>query len=125
MILDTNAVSALAGRDPDLLRLPEAREPPVLSFVAVAGFRYGLLGSTRAEVGLRFLQELEAAVPILPPDREFLMQYSIAADALKRSGKPIPQNDMWTPALCLRHDRQVVSRDRHFDFVPGVLRIDW
>jgi predicted nucleic acid-binding protein len=44
---------------------------------------------------------------------------------LKRMGKPIPANDLWIAALCRQHSFPLSSRDRHFDVVPGIKRIEW
>jgi len=46
-------------------------------------------------------------------------------DELKRSGRPIPGNDLWIAALARQHALPLLSRDRHFDLVPGVQRIGW
>jgi tRNA(fMet)-specific endonuclease VapC len=64
-------------------------------------------------------------MPILYPDAQTLEDYSRIADQLKRSGKPIPQNDMWTAALALQTGMPVLTRDRHFDFVEGISRVGW
>jgi tRNA(fMet)-specific endonuclease VapC len=44
---------------------------------------------------------------------------------LKRMGKSIPTNDLWISALCRQHSLPLLSRDRHFDVVPGNKRIEW
>jgi predicted nucleic acid-binding protein len=44
---------------------------------------------------------------------------------LKRTGKPIPTNDLWIAALCRQHNLPLLSRDRHFDLVAGLRRIGW
>ena len=125
MILDTNAVSALADRDTALLAILGEAERAVLSFVSVAEFRFGLLGSKKGELGTAFLEALTAAMPILYPDSQTMACYSQIADQLKRSGTSIPQNDMWTAALAMQTGMPVLSRDRHFDFVEEVERLEW
>ena len=42
---------------------------------------------------------------------------------LKRSGNPIPPNDVWIAALARQHTLPVLSNDGHFDVVEGVRRI--
>jgi len=37
-------------------------------------------------------------------------------------GTPIPDNDLWIAAMSLEHDLALVTRDRHFDRIPQVLR---
>ena len=44
---------------------------------------------------------------------------------LKRKGRPIPTNDIWIAALCRQHSLPLLSRDRHFDLVPGIRRVGW
>jgi predicted nucleic acid-binding protein len=44
---------------------------------------------------------------------------------LKRSGAPIPSNDLWIAALCRQHALPLLSRDRHFDSVKGLRRVGW
>jgi len=50
--------------------------------------------------------------------------YAAMGLELKRMGKSIPANDLWIAALSRQHFLPLVSRDRHFDFVAGVQRID-
>lgn len=125
MILDTNAVSALADRDAGLLALLDGADRAFLSFVAVAEFRFGLLGSKKGEAGIIFLEALTASIPTLYPDAQTVDDYSRIADQLKRSDRPIPQNDMWTAALALQTGMPVLTMDRHFDFVEGIARVGW
>ena len=47
------------------------------------------------------------------------------AVALKKSGRPIPANDAWISALALEHRLPVLTRDAHFDAVPGLERVGW
>jgi tRNA(fMet)-specific endonuclease VapC len=44
---------------------------------------------------------------------------------LKSAGTPIPSNDVWIAALCRQHRLPLLSRDRHFDGVPGIRRLAW
>jgi len=125
MILDTNSLSALAARDRALLRLLGTADALFISFVAVAEFQFGLLGSTRPQAGIALLDQLCANVPVLYPEAETLAHYAAIADQLKRIGHPVPHNDIWTAALARQHALPVLSRDRHFDFIDGIQRLDW
>ena len=125
MILDTNAVSALAAKDPSIIAVIAGDPATRLPFVTYAEFRYGLLGSSRPEAGNRLLKELVARFPILLPDPATLEEYAVIKDGLKRGGRKIPENDIWIAALARQHTMAVLSRDRHFDFVEGVERIGW
>ena len=125
MILDTNAVSAMADRNPALLQVIGAANQIMLSFVSAAEFRYGLLGSSKPDPGLQLIQRLEATIPVFFPDSQTLEHYAWIADHLKRKGRPIPHNDIWTAALARQHSLPILSTDRHFDFIDGIQRLAW
>ncbi|MGB0743056.1 MAG: PIN domain-containing protein [Opitutales bacterium] len=125
MILDTNAISALADADLALEEKLAAAPRPALPYIAHAEFRYGLLGSTRPEAGLKVLAQLQSILPMLFPDFATLEIYAQLKDQLKKSGHKIPENDLWIAALAQQHDMPILSKDHHFDHVPGIQRIDW
>jgi len=64
-------------------------------------------------------------VTVFDIDEETTHHHAEIALELKASGKPIPGNDLWIAALCRQHALPLISRDRHFDFVRGLKRIDW
>jgi predicted nucleic acid-binding protein len=51
--------------------------------------------------------------------------YAASGVTLTRSGRPIPANDAWIAALALQHRLPILSRDEHFDVVPGLNRRSW
>jgi tRNA(fMet)-specific endonuclease VapC len=53
------------------------------------------------------------------------MSYAAVRMELKKAGTPIPSNDVWIAALCRQHSLPIVSRNRHFDAVPGLRRLHW
>lgn len=125
MILDTNAISALADADPDIARVLGDTTDAALPFIAYAEFRYGLHGSSRPEIGMQQLVQLAKNLPLLFPNFDTLEIYAQLKDQLKRKGRNIPENDLWIAALARQHDSPVLSQDRHFDYVPSIRRIGW
>ncbi|MGE3842006.1 MAG: PIN domain-containing protein [Vicinamibacterales bacterium] len=51
--------------------------------------------------------------------------YAEVRAALKKCGRPIPANDVWIAALALEHRLPVLTRDAHFEAVPGLARVAW
>jgi predicted nucleic acid-binding protein len=62
---------------------------------------------------------------VLAVDEGTARHYADIRDELKRGGRPIPAKDLWIAALARQHALPLLSRDRHFDSVPGVMRIGW
>ncbi len=62
---------------------------------------------------------------VLNIDEETTHSYSAIGLELKKKGKPIPANDLWIAALCRQHSLPLLSRDLHFDVIPGLRRVAW
>ena len=125
MILDTNALSAfidgdeaLGGRLTDVVTL-------AIPVIVLGEFRYGIKGS-------KLRRRYEAWLDDHLPDFEILLvtaatavAYADVRSSLKRAGRPIPANDAWIAALAVEHHLDILSRDEHFDAVPGIRRESW
>lgn len=125
MILDTNALSAAADREPGALAVVAGAERLAVPVIVLGEYRLGIAQSRHRAAYEKWLREWVAAVTVLDVDRETARHYATIGLELKRAGKPIPVNDIWMAALCRQHALSVVSRDHHFDWVAGIQRVDW
>ncbi|MCC5847848.1 MAG: PIN domain-containing protein [Verrucomicrobia bacterium] len=125
MILDTNAVSALQAKDAKLIAQIENEPSLILNLISLGEYRFGVDGSRYRTSILQWLESLIQRSTLLSPDLGTLPHYSRIRHELKSAGTPIPANDVWIAALCRQHVMPVLSRDTHFDKVPGLLRIEW
>ncbi len=125
MILDTNALSAIA--DGDRAINPIVLDAPVLALpvVVLGEYRFGIAQSSRRSSNERWLRAYLPTYLVLHITEETTEQYAELRLELKRIGKPIPANDVWIAALCRQHRLPLLSRDRHFDVVPRLQRIGW
>lgn len=125
MILDTNAVSALLAGDPGLADVlgPEPRHH--LPVIVLGEYRYGLRRSDRRTSLETLLATLVQQCTVLPVDESTTETYAQVRHELREKGRPIPENDVWIAALARQHHQPVVSRDVHFDEVPGLRRLSW
>ena len=125
LILDTNALSAAADRDPGALEVVAMAERLAVPVIVLGEYRLGISQSRRRTEYENWLREWVEAVTVLNIDEETTRHYAAIGLELKRSGKPIPANDLWIAALCRQHSLPLISRDRHFDLVRGLERIAW
>lgn len=125
MILDTNAISAWAERNPSAWRLIEAQPILCLPVIVLGEFRFGLRGSRKRSVLEPQLDFLERTVRVLDITRETAAVYAAVRYELKQRGKPIPENDVWIASLARQHGYTIMSQDIHFDAVPGIRRLSW
>ena len=125
MILDTNALSGAADGDPGALEIIAGAERIAVPVIVLGEYRLGIAQSRHRKEYEEWLREWVAAVTVLDVDRETTYQYSKIGLELKKIGKPIPSNDLWIAALCGQHSLPLLSRDRHFDVVSGLKRLEW
>ncbi len=125
MILDTNALSAAAEREPSALEVVARAERLAIPVIVLGEYRLGIAQSRHRVSYENWLREWTAAVSVLDIDDDTTHSYAAIGLELKKKGKPIPANDLWIAALCRQYSLPLLSRDRHFDFVSGLRRIDW
>ncbi len=125
MILDTNALSALAQKDRDLLaRLGDARRL-VVTLISLGEFKYGIAHSRLRDELEDWLQSFLQRVEVFCPDVGTLPHYVDVRSELRQAGTPIPANDCWIAALVRQHRLPLLSRDQHFDLVDDIRRLEW
>ncbi len=125
MILDTNALSAAADEDPAVISVVANADEIALPVIVLGEYRYGLAQSRNRSGYESWLAGLLNDCIVLDINEATTHHYADINLELRRIGKPIPTNDLWIAALCRQHSLPLLSRDRHFDLVPGNKRIDW
>ena len=125
MILDTNAVSAFLGGEAAVVKALKAAEELYLPVVVIGEFRYGLAGSRKRKgLGTAFTAFI-ADCTILPVLETTTLYYARIREGLRKAGTPIPENDIWISALAMEYGRPILTRDRHFDRIPQIKRIQY
>ena len=125
MILDTNALSAVADGETSVVDQIGKAERIAVPVVVLGEYRFGIAQSRHRASYESWLREWIAVVTVLNIDEETTHSYSAIGLELKKEGKPIPANDLWIAALCRQHSLPLLSRDRHFDVISGLRRIAW
>jgi predicted nucleic acid-binding protein len=125
VILDTNGLSALADGDPALEPVLRKAAQVAIPVIVLGEYRYGISQSRDRNRYEQWLSEYLPTFRVLEIDEETTLSYAAVRRELKKAGTPIPSNDAWIAALCRQHSLPVVSRDRHFDAVPGLKRLHW
>ena len=122
--LDTNRLTDLFQGDAALAERLGLCDEVWIPLVVLAEIKAGFLGGTerhRNEILLRKLLS-KTTVGVLLPDRETAEHHARLFVQLKRAGTPVPDNDLWIAALALQHDLLLITRDKHFEKIPQLLR---
>lgn len=122
ILLDTNAyVRFLRGDEKVMTYLAQADSVCMSVFVLgelYAGFRAGGKERNNRQILERFL--LKPTVTVLEATIETADIFGLIMASLKKSGNPIPINDLWIAAHALETGSILLTYDHHFAVVPGL-----
>jgi predicted nucleic acid-binding protein len=121
--IDTNAYAGFKRADPDLVEVIAAADVIGVSAVVLGELLGGFAVGNRAEQNRRELDAFLASsrVRTLPIDQETARWYARVYSALRTAGRPIPTNDLWIAACSLQNGLALVTRDRHFEQIDGLI----
>jgi tRNA(fMet)-specific endonuclease VapC len=125
MILDINALSAFADDVPPVVQQIATAEELHIPVIVLGEYRFGIATSRRRHEYEAWLTRGRAFWNVLSVVEETATYYAAIRLQLKKTGAPLPANDVWIAALAKQHDLPVLSRDAHFDAVHGLTRLSW
>lgn len=122
ILLDTNAyVGYLRGDEQVLAYLGQADQVYMSVFVMgelYAGFR----ASTREKENKQILESflMKSTVSVLEASKETAEIFGLIKSSLRKTGHPIPVNDIWIGAHAIETGAVLLTYDRHFVSIPGL-----
>lgn len=125
MIVDTNALSAIADERDQIRHVLGSAGAIAVPVIVIGEYRSGIAQSRNFLRYQHWLDEFMRASRVLDIDASTTYPYADIALELRQLGKPVPTNDMWIAALCRQHELPLLSKDRHFDSIRGLKRIEW
>ena len=126
VLIDTNIYSLAMKGDPSTVQT--LRKIDQIGFSAVSigelfsGFKAGNRELENREELNIFLDSPRVFIHAL--EEETADFYATILNNLKKAGTPIPTNDIWIAAVAFQHGYKLYSNDKHFNFIPGLARID-
>ena len=125
ILLDTNIISAwLKGETAIADKMNQSLE--VYIPIQVLGELYfGAQYSTQLELNLRNIQKLANNYTVLNTDRETAIIYGVIKAALKKKGRPIPENDIWIATIAQQYQLILITRDKHFKEINSLEIENW
>jgi predicted nucleic acid-binding protein len=122
--LDTNRLTDLLRGDAELAEMLGACEEVWVPLFVLAEMKAGFHGGNQRHRNEILLQRFLAkkTVDVLLPGRQTAEQWARLFVQLKRAGTPVPHADLWIGALALEHDLTLITRDRHFENIPQLMR---
>ena len=121
-LLDTNAYVGLKRGHEAVAHLVRGSSGLAISMVVVGELLFGFRNGTRFERNAAQLDDFltAARVKLLPVTRTTADRFGRIAASLRKTGKPIPTNDIWIAAHTFESGGELLTFDKHFEAVPGL-----
>ena len=124
-LLDTNIITAwLKGETPVADKIDKANAIH-LPIIAIGELYYGAMYSTRVEKNIGDINKITSNYNILLIDVAITLVYGDIKAALRKKGKPIPENDIWIAAIAKYYQLILVTRDKHFKEIDSLEIRSW
>lgn len=122
ILLDSNAYSAFKRGNREVRNLMSVAEEVLFSAIVVGEQLFGYRWGTHYDQNLSELRSFleRPYVSFVPVGQVTADRYSRIAAALRAAGRPIPTNDIWIAAHAMETGADLVSADRHFQYVDGI-----
>jgi tRNA(fMet)-specific endonuclease VapC len=124
-LLDTNIIIALFADEASVKKQIEKAQKVFVPVIAIGELFYGAELSGKKSENLKRVEQFSSASPLLYATMETSKVYAHIKSQLKKSGNPIPENDIWIAAIAIENNMTLSSRDKHFSFVKGLEVVSW
>ena len=123
VLLDSSAYSQLMRGHDRVAELVRNAEEILFSAVVVGELVYGFRWGSRFRRSMAELRSFLSSpyVTLVPVGLVTADRYSRIAQALRAKGRPIPTNDVWIAAHAMETGADLISADRHFEYVDGIV----
>lgn len=120
--IDTNRLADLFRADSMAVMTTRQVTEVFVPIIVVGELEAGCAHGTRLAQNLAVLDRFLAkpGVQILFPGRETARVYANLYASLRKTGTPIPDNDLWIASLAVQKSLPLFARDAHFARVAGL-----
>ena len=123
IILDTSAYVGFKRKLNEVVDVITGSEHILFSPIVLGELMFGFRNGTEFEKKMQDLNRFidHPAVQLVPIGEITSDRYSRIATQLIRQRTPIPTNDLWIAAQTMEHGAELITSDRNFEMVPGLV----
>ncbi len=122
-LLDTSAYVGFKRNIEEVVNIITGAKSVLFSPVVLGELMFGFRNGNRFKKNMAELNEFldHEAVETIYIGKTTSDRYSRIALHLKRQGTPIPSNDIWIAAQTMEHGAELITMDRHFKNITGLV----
>jgi predicted nucleic acid-binding protein len=121
--LDTNTYSAFKRNNTEVIHLIETAESIYIPSIVIGELFAGFYIGNKTETNISELEDFLSlpGIEVTPIEKKVSKRYGYLIKELRAKGTPLPSNDIWISAACFETASVMVTNDKHFDLVPGLM----
>jgi len=124
-LIDTNIVIALFANNSEVKQYLDNVSEVFIPAIVLGELYYGAYKSSRVHENIARINDFASCNIVLSCDEETARWYGQIKDDLRKKGRPIPENDIWTAAIAIQYELTLVTLDEHFQDVDGLQVERW
>ncbi|MDA3938681.1 MAG: type II toxin-antitoxin system VapC family toxin [Spirochaetia bacterium] len=127
LCLDTNIYSAFKNGNQKIIDILENADEVLIPVTVLgelySGFQIGSLTEKNLTELDKFLSK--PGISIIEINKDIALRYGFITKELRKQGTPIPTNDIWIASSAMDTGSILLSSDKHFKEVPGLMVLDF
>jgi len=122
LLIDTNIYSNLLKGEKEILAILQKANEIGIASISIGELLSGFKGGSKEQRNRKELEEFldSPRVTVYSIDEFTADFYAEILYGLRKTGKPIPTNDIWIAATAFQHGFKLYSKDEHFKNVAGL-----
>ena len=123
ILLDTSAYVAFKLNNTEVVQTIVSAEQIIFSPIVLGELMFGFRNGSKFKQNMNDLDQflLHEAVELVSIGRITSDRYSRIASQLREQGAAIPTNDIWIAAQTMEHGAELITTDRHFEKINGLV----
>ncbi len=123
VLIDTNIVIEIFSGDKNIAKKLSKFDRVYLPSTVLGELFYGALLSNKQKQRLEEIKSFAENCIVVSCDETTALYYARIKSALKVSGKPIPENDLWIAAIAMQLNLELATNDKHFHNIDTIKKI--
>ena len=124
-LLDTSIVVALLNNESVVQQRLASGVRVHVNAIVVGELMFGAEKSVRVVENVAKVSDFAKSVQVFEVSEATASLYGGLKQQLRTAGKPIPDNDLWIAATAIERHLVLVTRDKHFESIPGLTVETW
>ena len=127
LVRDKNAYSAFKSGNQEIITILEETDQIIVPAIVIGELLSGFVQGSRFDRNNRELDEFLRQPGIMVHDISTAEagRYASLVKALRQAGTSLSMNYIWIASVALAYGGRILTRDTHFERIPGIIPIGW